>query len=83
MTTSDEVEQFPLVIVHLKTLSPVASEVTADEGLEGFDIFPLPLNFVQLPVPFVEELAAKVAEGDVIQTFCCGPAAEVVAGAST
>ena len=70
MITSDEVAQVPLVIVHLNTLSPVAKELTVDDGLAGLDIFPLPLSLDQLPVPFVGELAAKVAEGEVIQIFC-------------
>jgi hypothetical protein len=70
MITSDEDEQVPLVIVHLNTLSPVASELTADEGLAGLDIFPLPLSLDQPPVPFVGVLAAKVADGDVMQIFC-------------
>jgi hypothetical protein len=83
MITSDEDVHVPLVIIHLNTLSPVVKEVTVEDGLAGLDILPLPLILDQLPVPLVGVLAAKVAEGEVMQMACCVPAAEVVAGAST
>jgi len=62
-------EQVPaLVIVHSKILVPNERFVTVEFGAKLFVRTPVPLITLQVPVPVVGVLAAKVAFGVVIQT---------------
>jgi len=62
-------EQAPaLVIVHSKILVPKLKFVTVEFGAKLFVRTPVPLITLQVPVPVVGVLAAKVAFGELIQT---------------
>jgi hypothetical protein len=53
--------QVPLLIVQRKTLVPISSPVTVEEGLEGSVTVPVPLILVQVPVPIEGAFAASSA----------------------
>ncbi len=62
-------EQVPaLVIVHSKIFVPSVKPVTVELGLVDVVITPPPVNTLQVPVPVVGVLAAKVAFGELIHT---------------
>ena len=61
MIMSSEDWQGPLVIAQRNTLVPTLKPVTPELGLFGSVTVPLPLTKVQVPVPTVGELPAKVA----------------------
>ena len=50
----------PLVMVHLKVLVPLARPVTPEEGEEGVVMVAAPEIKVQIPVPVVGVLPARV-----------------------
>ena len=69
-------EQGEFDIVHSKMLGPTPKPVIPEVGEPEVVIVPVPLINVQVPVPIVGVLPAKVAV--VAQTDWSEPAAEVV-----
>lgn len=80
VTVLVELVQGGLEIVHIKTFAPALNPVTPDVGDEGLAIVPAPLTNVQVPVPDVGVLPAKVAE--LLQRVWFGPAAAAVGEAT-
>ena len=79
-----EEQLFTLVMLHFNTLVPRARPVTSLVGLLEFVNTPLPLTTLQLPLPVVGVLAAKVVLGLLIHTVWFGPAtALLVAGCTS
>ena len=66
VTSFDEAVQAPFEMVHLNTLDPFERPVTVVPGLEGAVMVPLPLIFVQVPVPTVGVFPFNVAVETVI-----------------
>jgi len=61
VTSSKEAVQGALLTVQRKTFAPMPRPVKPDVGDEGVVIVPLPLTSVQVPVPAVAVLPARVA----------------------
>jgi hypothetical protein len=62
MITSSVEEVHPaLAIVHLNVFAPTPNPVTPEVGLPGVVIVAVPDTTVQVPVPIVAVLPAKVA----------------------
>lgn len=80
-TSSVEGAQGGLVIVQRNVLTPNPSPLTADVGEPGVVIVPVPLTNVQVPVPTVGVLPAKVVLLAVIQSVWSGPAVATVGSA--
>jgi hypothetical protein len=60
ITSSVEDVQDPLLIVHLKVFAPVPNPVTFEVALPGLVKVAVPDTTVQVPVPAVGTLPAKV-----------------------
>ncbi len=72
---SEVVPQSPLVTVHAKTLVPSASPVTAEAGLPGSSMTPLPLTRLHEPLAvLVAGTASSVAVVISWQNCWLGPA---------
>jgi len=78
-----ELEQPPLVFVHLKTVIPVVSAVTVLTAEPGFVMVPVPETPVHDPVPSVGEVALKVTEPVLTQIIWLLPGIETGAKLST
>ncbi len=77
-------EQVPAdVIDHSKMFEPSVNPVTVELGLVDVVITPPPVNTLQVPVPVVGVLAAKVAFGLEIQTVWLLPALAMLLAGST
>ena len=77
ITTSSKLAvQGAFVIVHLKVFAPTPNAVIPEVGLPGVVIVPAPLINVQVPVPTVAVLLARVAV--VAQTVWSDPAFAIV-----
>jgi hypothetical protein len=81
MTVSLEGGQTPLAMVHTSTLLPETSPVTVAAGLFTFEKEIVPETALQVPVPVVGALAARV----VVEAFTVwlGPALAVLGAGST
>ena len=80
-TVSVSSGQVPLEMVQIKVLVPMERPVTADVGWVGEVGVPVPFSRVQVPVPVVGVVAAKVLV--VEQMVWSGPAFAGLGGAST
>ena len=79
-TVSVSSGQVPLEMVQIKVLVPMERPVTADVGWVGEVGVPVPFSRVQVPVPIVGGVAAKVLV--VEQMVWSGPAFAGLGGAS-
>ena len=75
--------QTPLVIVHLKMLSPGVSPDTVELYFSSSVIVPVPLVFVHIPEPIAGLLADKVVVVILSHKVLVLPASDAVGAAST
>jgi len=81
IVTEDVDVQDPLVMVQLKTLSPMLNPLTDVVAFEGFEIVPLPLTNAHWPVPATAVFPVRVAVV-IPQSVWFEPAFAVVGAAS-